>query len=111
MAVLAGIIGDVLVATLGTACHMPAKRLRSAGFYCRHHLELVKAYMSLVGLSPGRAVSTENIGYLQLWPIYSIRTLLFFSSEGFLLQQPDLFVGADCTLDGLGCHLRIACCR
>ncbi len=66
--VLAGIIGDVLVAALGTGGHMPAERLGSAGFDRRHDLELGQADMPGIGPPPRRAIAAKDVGDLQSWP-------------------------------------------
>lgn len=97
-----------MMATLGTACDMPAKCLGSAGFYCRHHLELIETDMPFIGSSPCRTISSEDIGYLQFWPGSCFSLLLLVLSKGFLLKNSDLFVGADRALDCLGRHLRVA---
>lgn len=40
MPVLARVIGDVLMTAFRASGHMPAERVRSAGFNCGHHFEL-----------------------------------------------------------------------
>ena len=64
VSVLAGIISDVMVAAFGATGHMPAERFGSAGLNRRHHLQLREADMPRIGLSPRRAVGTEDISDL-----------------------------------------------
>ena len=66
--VLAGVVGDVLVAALGAARHMPAERLGPAGLDRRHHLELGQADMPGTGPPPRGAVGAEDVSDLQPWP-------------------------------------------
>ena len=72
--VLAGVAGDVAVATAGAARHMPAERLGPASLDRRHHLELAQADMPGIGLPPRRSVvlkarlrrdGTEDVSQLQ----------------------------------------------
>lgn len=65
---LAAIVGNVVVATLGAARHMLAKRLGPVGFNRRHHFQLGEADMSHIGLPPRRAVCAEYVSDLQLGP-------------------------------------------
>ena len=58
----------MMVAALGAARHMPAKRFGSAGFNRRHHLELGQADMPRIGLPPRRTVSSEDASDLQPGP-------------------------------------------
>ena len=66
MAVLAGIVRDMLVVALRARCHMPAECFGSADFNGGHHFELRQADMSLVGLPPYRSILLENVSDLQL---------------------------------------------
>lgn len=63
--VLATIIGDMLVATLGAGRYMPAERICSAGFYRRHHLELAQADMPCIGPPPRGTMLAEYVSNLQ----------------------------------------------
>ena len=45
---------------------MPAERRRATALDRTHHLQLLKAHMAAIGLTPSRAV-TENIRDLQSW--------------------------------------------
>ena len=67
MPILAGVVGDVLMAALGAGRHMPAERLGSAGLNGGHHFELAEADMSAIGLPPRRAMGAEDVSNLQLW--------------------------------------------
>ena len=84
--VLAGVVGDVMVAALGAARHMPAERLGPAGLDRRHHLELGEADMPRIGLPPRRTMGAEDVSDLQLWPGHRPRALLQPSSQGLVLQ-------------------------
>jgi hypothetical protein len=64
--VLAGVIGDVVVAALGASRHMPAESLGSTGLDRRHDLELGQADMPGIGPPPHGAVFTEDVSDLQL---------------------------------------------
>jgi len=44
---------------------MPAERRRATAFDRIHHLQLFEAHMAAVGLTPSRAVVTEDIRDLQ----------------------------------------------
>ena len=57
--VLAAVVRGALMVALAARGHMPAERLCSAGFNCRHHFELGQADISLIGLPPRRAVLVE----------------------------------------------------
>src|SRR6516162_9812650 len=49
------------------ACDMPAERCRATALDRIHHLQLLKAHVGAVGLTPSRAVIAENIRDLQSW--------------------------------------------
>ncbi len=53
------------VAALGARRHVPAERLRPAGFDRRHHLELGQADMPGMGPPPRGAMGAEDVGDLQ----------------------------------------------
>jgi hypothetical protein len=46
---------------------MPAKRCRTTALDRTHHLQLLKAHMGAVGLTPSRAVIAEDVRDLQSW--------------------------------------------
>ena len=49
------------------ACDMAAERRRATALDRIHHLQLLKAHMAAIGLTPSRAVIAENIRDLQSW--------------------------------------------
>ena len=49
------------------ACDVAAERRRATALDRIHHLQLLKAYMAAIGLTPSRAVIAENIRDLQSW--------------------------------------------
>jgi hypothetical protein len=107
--VLAGVVGDVMVTAFGTASHVPAERLGSAGLNGRHHLELGEADMPLIGLPPRRAaMGKEDVSDLQLRAGHWLRALFQPSSQGLILQQLHLFERADRAADRLGRYMGVA---
>ena len=48
------------------ARNMAAERCRAAALDRRHHLELVEAHMTGIGVTPCRSVVAENVRDLQL---------------------------------------------
>ena len=69
MAVAAGVVGDGCVAAHGvlTARNMPAEGRRAAALDRAHHLQLPKAHVAAVGLTPSGTVVAEDIRDLQTW--------------------------------------------
>src|ERR1700748_121485 len=69
MPVAAGVVGDLRMATrrVLAARDMPAERRRATALDRIHHLQLLKAHVGAVGLTPSRAVIAENIRDLQSW--------------------------------------------
>ena len=49
------------------ACDMAAERRRATALDRIHHLQLLKAHMAAIGLTPSRAVIAENVRDLQSW--------------------------------------------
>jgi hypothetical protein len=66
MAVLTGVVRDVLMVALCAGGHMPAERLGPAGLNGGHHFELAVADMPSIGPSPRRTIGAEDISDLQL---------------------------------------------
>src|SRR5215467_3098038 len=50
-----------------TACDVAAERRRAAAFDGTHHLHLVEAHMTAVGLTPSGTVIAEDVRDLQNW--------------------------------------------
>src|SRR5215831_9872334 len=69
MPVAAGVVGDLGMATrrVLAARDMAAERRRATALDRIHHLQLLKAHMAAIGLTPSRAVIAENIRDLQSW--------------------------------------------
>ena len=63
--VAAGVVGDPAVAAVLAAHDMAAERRAAALLDRRHHLELAEAQVPGIGLAPGGAVATEDVGDLQ----------------------------------------------
>ena len=63
----AGVVGDLRVTALLVlaACDMAAERCRAAVLDRRHHLELLEADMTGIGLTPCRSMVAEDIRDLQ----------------------------------------------
>ncbi len=99
--VLAGVVGDVVVAAFGATRHMPAERLGSAGLDGRHHLELGQADMPLMGLPPRTTMGAEDVSQLQLGPGHTGAESLQTSLDGAVLQLRQHLVGADRVADRL----------
>lgn len=81
---------------------MPAERLRAAGFYRRHHLELGQADMSGIGPPPRGAVSPEDVSDLQPPAGYPGAGSFQASLHRLVLQPGQHLVGADRVPDRLG---------
>tara|TARA_R110002126_G_scaffold225277_2_gene370098 strand:- start:446 stop:652 length:207 start_codon:yes stop_codon:yes gene_type:complete len=65
MAVLARVVGDVLMIALCAGRYMPAERLGSAGLNGGHHFELTETDMTRISPPPRRAVHAKDVSYLQ----------------------------------------------
>src|SRR5215471_17681353 len=67
MPVAAGVVGDLGMATrrVLAASDMPAERRRATALDRIHHLQLLKAHMAAIGLTPSRAVIAEDVRDLQ----------------------------------------------
>ncbi len=65
MPVAAGVVGDQVGAAALAAQHVPTQRRAAALFDGRHHLELGKAQVVVLGLAPGRPVGAEDVGDFQ----------------------------------------------
>ena len=50
------------------ACDVPAEGCRAAALDGIHHLELVEAHMTAVGVTPCGPVAAEDVRDLQRWP-------------------------------------------
>ena len=66
------------------ACDMPTERRRAAALDRIHHLQLLKAHMAAVGLSPRRAVIAEDVRDLQSWSSHGRRC---YGAVGSLLSR------------------------
>jgi hypothetical protein len=53
------------------ARNMPAERRRATALDRTHHLQLIEADVSAVGLTPSRAVIAEDVRDLQSWSSHS----------------------------------------
>src|SRR5690242_17434147 len=75
MPVAAGVVGDLRVAArcVLAACDVPPERRRAAALDRTHHLQLPKAHMPLIGVTPSRAVIAEDVRDLQNWPNHGRR--------------------------------------
>src|SRR5215468_6154845 len=75
MAVAAGVVGDLGMAAgrILAACDMAAERRRATALDRTHHLQLLKAHMGAVGLTPGKAVIAEDVRDLQSWSSHGRR--------------------------------------
>src|SRR5260370_9498928 len=75
MPVATGVVGDLGRAGRGVLAgrDMPAERRRAAALDRTHHLQLVEAHMSAVGLTPGRTMVAENVRDLQSWSSHGRR--------------------------------------
>src|ERR1700756_3481468 len=69
MPVAAGVVRDLGIAArcVLAACDMPAERCRATALDRTHQLQLLKAHVPLIGLSPRRAVIAEDVRDLQSW--------------------------------------------
>ena len=67
MPVAARVVGDERVCAVLAARDMAAERRRATALDRIHHLQLLKAHVGAVGLTPSRAVIAENIRDLQSW--------------------------------------------
>ena len=65
--VAARVVGDVFMFALDAPRDMPTKRCCAAALDCRHHFQLVQAYMTRVCSTPSTAMGAEDIRDLQYW--------------------------------------------
>ena len=63
---------------------MPAERRRATALDRIHHLQLLKAHMPLIGLTPSRAVIAEDVRDLQSWSSHVRRR---YGAGGFFLSR------------------------
>src|SRR5215831_6505535 len=72
MPVAAGVVGDggVRAGVVLAARDMAAERRRAAALDRAHHLQLVEADVSAVGVTPSGTVVAEDIRDLQSWPAH-----------------------------------------
>src|SRR5215472_11757403 len=75
MPVAAGVVRDLHMAACRVlaACDMAAERRRATALDRTHHLQLLKAQMSAIGLPPSRAVIAEDVRDLQSWSSHGLR--------------------------------------
>src|ERR1700686_2986501 len=75
MPVATGVVGNLGMAArrVLAARDMPAERRRATALDRTHHLQLVEAHMSAVGLTPSRAMVAENVSDLQSWSSHGRR--------------------------------------
>ena len=69
MPVAAGVVGDLGMTArrVLAARDMPAERRRATALDRIHHLQLLKADMAAIGLTPSPAVIAEDVRDLQSW--------------------------------------------
>ena len=67
-----------------TTCDVAAERRRAAAFDCTHHLQLVEAHMTAVGLPPGGTVIAEDVRDLQNWSNHDRRR---YGTGGFSVSR------------------------
>src|ERR1700681_4462791 len=86
MPVAAGVVGnlDMAARRVLAARDMAAERRRTTALDRTHHLQLVKAHMPAVGLTPGRTVVAENVRDLQSWSSHGRRR---YGSGGSALSR------------------------
>ena len=63
--VAARVVGDVHMITVLARRHMTAELSGAAVLYGRHDLQLGKAHMTHIGMTPGRSVAAEDVRDLQ----------------------------------------------
>src|SRR5215471_11734951 len=75
MPVAAGVVGNLGMATrrVLAARDMAAERRRATALDRIHHLQLLKADMAAIGLTPSRAVIAEDVRDLQSWSSHGRR--------------------------------------
>src|ERR1700745_3322297 len=75
MPVAAGVVRDLRMAArcVLAARDMAAERRRATALDRTHHLQLLKAHMAAVGLTPTRAVIAEDVRDLQRWSSHGRR--------------------------------------
>src|SRR5271170_6556531 len=86
MPVAAGVVRDLGMAAccILAACDMPPERCRATALDRTHHLQLPKAHMPLIGVTPSRAVIAEDVRDLQSWSSHGRRC---YGAGGFLLSR------------------------
>ena len=67
-----------------TACDVAAERRRAAALDRAHHLQLVEAHMTTVGLTPGGTVIAEDVRDLQSWSNHDRRR---YRAGGFSVSR------------------------
>src|SRR6201987_179972 len=75
MPVAAGVVRDLRVAACRVlaACDVSPERGRTTALDRIHHLQLREAHMTLIGVTPSRAVIAEDIRDLQSWSSHGRR--------------------------------------
>src|SRR5205085_4665159 len=75
MPVAAGVVRDLRMAArrVLAARDISAERRRATALDRTHHLQLIEAHMSAVGLTPSRTVVAENVRDLQNWSSHGRR--------------------------------------
>ena len=83
VAIAAGVVGDPLVRAVLAALDVSAERGRATGLDRRHDLQLGKAHVPGVGLSPRRPVGAKDVGDLEGGPRHAaVVSRAAFSSSG-----------------------------
>ncbi len=86
---------------------MPTERFGSAGFNCRHHLELAETDVTRIGPPICGTMVPKDVCDLQPWARQSPEPLLQSSPDGVILQLLQHLIRADGSADGLGGDMRI----
>src|SRR5580700_9420814 len=73
--VAAAVVGYRRVGAVLAACHVTAEGRCAAVLDGAHHLELVKAHVAAIGMTPRGPVAAEDIRDLQQWPGHGRRAL------------------------------------
>ena len=87
------------------ARNMTSERRRAAALDGRHHLQLAKAHMAAIGLTPSGTMVAEDIRNLQSWAEHERRVLLRRLVLVALLDQ--LIERTNDLGDQLGGHARV----
>ena len=98
-----------MMAAFGTACHMPAERLGSAGFNRRHYLELGETDMPRISLPPRWTMGAKDVSDLQFGPGHPGARSLQASLHRLVVQLGQHLIGADGVADRLGGHMGVSC--